>query len=181
MKPEKNDKKPMIGYLVNPVNPVKKLILIDAIILSIIFMLFGPPKGFADDVGITKARLIQKSEKSYVLEADVTRILVWAIKAPIFPDRFQVSELEYVTQSSWIVVQATATTTGEPMAVPFLIQGRNISSWADNGSAVVVAVACTTIHPARLTYANSDTWNRSGKMGALIAQTSTRVTSVSST
>ncbi|MBT8406385.1 MAG: hypothetical protein KJP05_02925, partial [Deltaproteobacteria bacterium] len=42
----------------------------------------------ADDVGITKARLIQKSEKSYVLEADVTRILVWAVKAPIFPDRF---------------------------------------------------------------------------------------------
>ena len=48
-----------------------------------ILILFNTAVGFADDVGITKARLIQTGEKSYSLEADVTQVLVWAIKAPI--------------------------------------------------------------------------------------------------
>ena len=86
------------------------------ILLSILIVLFGSTSGSADDVGITKARLIQQSENRYTLEADVTQALVWAIKAPIFPDRFQVSELEYINQAGWIVVQATATTTGEPLS-----------------------------------------------------------------
>lgn len=88
----------------------------------------------ADDVGITKARLIQKSEKSYVLEADVSQMLVWAIKAPIFPDRFQVSELAFVTQSGWIVVQATATTAGEPLSAHDEI----LLPWMRNGAAITV-------------------------------------------
>jgi hypothetical protein len=88
----------------------------------------------ADDVGITKARLIQKSEKSYVLETDVTRVLVWAIKAPIFPDRFQVSDLTYVNQSGWIVVQATATTTGEPLTA----RDEILLPWMRNGAAITV-------------------------------------------
>jgi hypothetical protein len=88
----------------------------------------------ADDVGITKARLVQKSEKSYVLEADVTRVLVWAIKAPIFPDRFQVSELQYVNQSGWIVVQATATTSGEPLSS----RDEILLPWMRNGAAITV-------------------------------------------
>lgn len=88
----------------------------------------------ADDVGITKARLIQESEKSYLLEADTTQVLVWAIKAPIFPDRFQVSELEYITQSGWIVVQARATTEGEPLTA----QDKLLLPWMRNGVALTV-------------------------------------------
>jgi hypothetical protein len=88
--------------------------------------------GFADDVGITKARLIQQSETRYVIEADVTQALAWAIKAPIFPDRFQVSELEYLTQSGWIVVHATATTNGEPLAP----QDELLLPWMRNGAAL---------------------------------------------
>ncbi len=88
----------------------------------------------ADDVGITKARLIQKSEKSYVLEADVTQVLVWAIKAPIFPDRFQVSELEFVNQAGCIVVLATATTSGEPVSA----QDEILLPWMRNGAAITV-------------------------------------------
>ncbi len=88
----------------------------------------------ADDVGITKARLIQKSEKSYVIEADVTQALVWAIKAPIFPDRFQVSDLAYVNQSGWIVVQATATTAGEPLSP----RDEVLLPWMRNGAALTV-------------------------------------------
>ena len=90
------------------------------------------PMALADDVGITKARLIQKSEKSYVLEADVTQVLVWAIKTPIFPDRFQVSELEYINQTGWIVVQATATTTGDPLSP----QDEILLPWMRNGAAI---------------------------------------------
>jgi hypothetical protein len=100
--------------------------------IIICLLLPGAATGWADDVGITKARLIQKSEKSYVLEADVTRVLVWAIKAPIFPDRFQVSELEYVNQAGWIVVQATATSTGEPLSPEDDI----LLHWMRNGAAI---------------------------------------------
>lgn len=88
----------------------------------------------ADDVGITKARLIQESEKSYLLEADTTQVLVWAIKEPIFPDRFKVSELEYVTQSGWIVVQARATTEGQPLTA----QDKLLLPWMRNGVALTV-------------------------------------------
>ena len=98
------------------------------------FFLFNATVGWADDVGITKARLIQKSEKSYVLEADVTRVLAWAIKAPIFPDRFQVTELEYINQAGWIVAQATATTTGEPLSA----EDEILLPWMRNGAAITV-------------------------------------------
>ena len=101
------------------------------LIVAVIFglLLLGAATGRADDVGITKARLIQKSEKTYVLEADTTQMLVWAIKAPIFPDRFQVSELAYINQAGWIVVQATATTTGEPLS----LEDDILLPWMRNG------------------------------------------------
>ena len=88
----------------------------------------------ADDVGITKTRLIQKTEKSYVLEADVPQALIWAIKTPIFPDRFQVAGQEYITQSGWIVVQVTATTSSEPLSKKDEI----LLPWLRNGAALTV-------------------------------------------
>jgi len=100
------------------------------ILSSILFV----TAALADDVGITKARLIQKSEKSYLIEADVNRALVWAIKVPIFPDRFQVSELEFINQSGWIVVQATATTEGEPISAGDKI----LLPWMRNGVSLTV-------------------------------------------
>jgi hypothetical protein len=112
------------------------------ILLSIPIVLLGSTSGSADDVGITKARLIQKTEKSYALEADVTQVLVWAIKAPIFPDRFQVSELEYVKQAGWIVVQATATTTGEPLSA----QDEILLPWMRNGVALTVQWLDGSVH-----------------------------------
>ena len=100
----------------------------------ICLLLLGAADSLADDVGITRARLIQKSEKSYVLETDVTRALVWAIKVPIFPDRFQVSELEYVNRAGWIVVQVTATTSGRPLTPVDEI----LLPWMRNGAAITV-------------------------------------------
>jgi len=108
---------------------------------SILFfwmVLFFTQTGFADDVGITKARLIQTDDSTFVLEVDVTMQLVWAIKAPIFPDRFRVSELEFDTQAGWIVVQVTATTSGDPLSsedeilLPWFRNGVDITvQWLD--------------------------------------------------
>ncbi len=105
-------------------------------------LLLGAATGWADDVGISKARLIQKSEKSYVLEVDVTRRLVWAIKAPIFPDRFQVSELTYINQAGWIVVQTTASTAGEPLSP----EDEILLPWMRNGAAITVQWLDGTLH-----------------------------------
>ena len=69
---------------------------------SIIFALVSIT-AFADDPGITKARLIQLSDSSYQLEADISQQLIWSIKQPIFPDRFEVSELEYENKKGWVV------------------------------------------------------------------------------
>jgi hypothetical protein len=109
-----------------------------SLLIISIFIFLSTQIGFADDIGITKARLIQKDDSTYVLEVDVTRQLVWAIKAPIFPNRFQVSELEFITQSGWIVVQATATTSGESLSaedeilLPWFRNGADITAqWLD--------------------------------------------------
>lgn len=103
-------------------------------ILFITAVVSSAPQALADNVGITKARLIQTSEKSYVIEADVTQALSWAIKSPIFPDRFQVSELDYINQSGWIVVQATASTEGEPLSP----EDEILLPWMRNGAALSV-------------------------------------------
>lgn len=87
---------------------------------------------WADDVGISKARLIQQNDSTYVLETDITQALVWTIKAPIFPDRFQVSELKYITQAGQIIVQVTATTSGAPLSP----QDEILLPWMRNGVAL---------------------------------------------
>jgi len=112
------------------------------VLFSILILLFGAASGFADDVGITKARLVQETENRYVLEADVAQVLVWAIKAPIFPDRFKVSKLEYINQAGWIVVRATATTTGGPLSA----QDEMLLPWMRNGAALTVQWLDGSLH-----------------------------------
>jgi len=112
------------------------------VLFGILILLFGVADAFADDVGITKARLIQETETRYVLEADVTQVLVWAIKAPIFPDRFQVSKLDYINQAGWIIVQATATTTGAPLSA----QEEILLPWMRNGAALTVQWLDGSVH-----------------------------------
>ena len=112
--------------------------------LLLLILIFSPSVVIADDVGITKGRLIQKSERTYVLEVDITQALVWAIKAPIFPDRFQVSKLEYINQAGWIVVQATATTTGEPLSA----RDEILLPWMRNGAALTVQWLDGSVHQA---------------------------------
>ena len=100
------------------------------VLLTLLLFLFNYQPGLADDVGITKARLIQKTENSYILEVDVPEQFVWAIKAPIFPDRFHVSEPEYIKQAGWVVMQTEASTTGEPLSS----RDEILLPWARNGA-----------------------------------------------
>jgi hypothetical protein len=92
----------------------------------------------ADDVGITSARLIQISDSSYSFEADATVQLVSMITKPVFPDRFQVSKLEYTDKSGWILIKAIATTSGDPLnpddeiLLPWLRNGVSLTvQWKD--------------------------------------------------
>ena len=95
--------------------------------LSVLISAFSSVR--ADDPGITKARLIQTNDSTYIIEADVSQALLWAIKAPIFPDRFRVSELEYLSQSGWIIVKSTAISQGRPLDRDDKI----MLPWARNG------------------------------------------------
>ncbi len=112
------------------------------ILACVLIVVAGASEASADDVGVTKARLIQKAERSYVLEADVTQMQVWAIKTPVFPDRFHVSRLEYVRQAGWIVAKATATTKGEPLSARDDI----LLPWMRNGAAVTVQWLDGSVH-----------------------------------
>ncbi len=105
-------------------NRILKSISLVAFLLSIF-----TPKAHSDDVGITSVRLIQVSDSSYVLETDANQLVIWAIKAPVFPERFTVSEMEYSESEGWIIVRVTATTSGEPLNHKDEI----LLPWARNG------------------------------------------------
>ena len=70
----------------------------------LLFLLSMVHRASADDVGITKARLIQINDSTYVFEADISRNLISAIGAPGFPDEFQVSEPTYSNGTNWVIV-----------------------------------------------------------------------------
>ena len=110
------------------------------IIILVLFLNIG--SGLADDPGITKVRLMQKNDSTYVIEADISQALLWAIKPPIFPDRFQVSDLEYITESGWIIVQSTAITRGEPLSD----QDQLLLPWMRNGVSITVQWLDGSIH-----------------------------------
>lgn len=112
------------------------------IIVLLLIVFIGAQNAGADDPGIIKARLIQESERSYVLEADVSRSLVWVIKQPIFPDRFQVSELKFIARSGWIAVRAIAETNGEPLSS----RDEILLPWARNGVALTTQRLDGSIH-----------------------------------
>ena len=102
------------------------------------FLLFFTNPTLADDPGITKVRLIQLSDSSYRIEADIAQQLIWAIKQPIFPDRFEVSEINYENKKGWVEVNSVATTnfTGlnrdDELLLPWLRNGADLTvRWLD--------------------------------------------------
>jgi hypothetical protein len=88
----------------------------------------------ADDPGITKARLIQESDTSYTFEVDIAQAFLWAIKAPVFPDRFIIDDLNIENQSGWITLKAHISTSEEPLSAKDEI----VLPWTRNGADITV-------------------------------------------
>ena len=113
------------------------------LLLAIGLLWIFPTSVLADNPGIIKARLLQDGDRSYVLEADASAQLAPAIQPPIFPARFQVSALDYVTLSGGaVIIQASATTSGEPLSAEDSI----LLPWAMNGVAMTVQWIDGSVH-----------------------------------
>ena len=84
---------------------------------------------FADDPGITKVRLIQDTDTSYILEVDIAQSLLWTIKEPVLPERFRLSDIVYENQSGWITLKFKITTTDKPLSHKDVI----VLPWTRNG------------------------------------------------
>ena len=103
------------------------------IIFLVVMILFCGPV-CADDPGITKVRLIQETDTSYIFELDIARQFLWTIKAPILPDRFRISDPDYEDQSGWITLKVKITTSGEP----FSSKDEILLPWQRNGVDITV-------------------------------------------
>ena len=94
-----------------------------------------------DDPGITKVRLIQQTDTVYLFEADVPRNILSSIQAPLFPERFRISNFEYSDQSGWITLRMTISTSGAPLSkdeeivLPWLRNGVDFTvQWQDGST-----------------------------------------------
>lgn len=103
-------------------------------LFPLIFILFNIGIIRADDPGITKVRLIQLNDTSYRLEADVSQAVLWAIKSPVFPQRFRFSDFDYESQSGWITLRTTFTTSGESLSP----EDEILLPWTRNGVDITV-------------------------------------------
>lgn len=93
---------------------------------------------FADDTGITKVRLIQETDTSYIFEVDVAQAVLWAIKKPVLPQRFRLSVIDFENQSGWITLKFKISTSEEPLShedeivLPWTRNGVDITAqWKD--------------------------------------------------
>jgi hypothetical protein len=96
---------------------------------------------FADDPGITKVRLIQQTDTSYLLEADVPQVILNTIKRPVFPDRFEMTDFDFTNQSGWITLKMTISTSGpgfspeDEILLPWLRNGIDFTAqWLDGST-----------------------------------------------
>lgn len=112
-------------------------------ILVLLLSIASLVSAYADDPGITKVRLIQLSDTSYMLEADVPQALLWTIKKPILPERFQFIEFGSKDQSGWITQGAVFATSS---ASPLSPEDEIMLPWSRNGVDFTVQWIDGTIH-----------------------------------
>ena len=70
---------------------------------------------YADDTGITKVRLKQQNDTTYMLEADFPQVLLSSFSAPVLPERFRFVDFKSENNSGWITLYATMATSGAPL------------------------------------------------------------------
>ena len=111
-----------------------------AIVAGIFLMGYGHTV-LADDPGITKVRLIQQTDTSYLLEADVPQVLLNTIKRPVLPDRFEMTDFDFTNQSGWITLKMTLSTYGSSLSpedeilLPWLRNGIDFTAqWLDGST-----------------------------------------------
>jgi hypothetical protein len=107
-------------------NILRHLFLIPLLILC--------SQALADDPGITKVRLIQESDTSYLFELDIAAQYLWTLAPPILPEGFQVSDPAYEDQSGWITVTAKITSSGTAFSPADVI----ILPWQRAGADITV-------------------------------------------
>ena len=99
------------------------------LLMLLLLINLGSFNVLADDPGITKVRLIQQADTTYVLEADVPQNILSAIKTPIFPERFVLTNFKFTNQSGWITLRMHITTSGDPLSADEEI----VLPWIRNG------------------------------------------------
>ena len=111
------------------------------VLLAWMILLSDAHPVLADDPGITKVRLIQQTDTSYLLEADVPQVLLNTIKRPVLPDRFEMTDFDFTNQSGWITLKMTLSTSRSSLSpedeilLPWLRNGIDFTAqWLDGST-----------------------------------------------
>ena len=107
----------------------KKLFLSGVLVIA-----FCTNNAFADDIGINAVRLIQLSDSTYVFETDFAQQIVYDFEIPIFPERFQVSQPEFLDKAGLFTIKLNVSTSGRPLNSKDVI----LLPWRRNGVSVTV-------------------------------------------
>ena len=94
----------------------------------------------ADDPGILKSRLFELNDSTYILEVDVSKVMIGAIRTPVFPEGFEVAKPEYIRNGQWLVVKYDVTS-NRPLKAEDVIQ----LPWLRNGVDLTVQWSDGTI------------------------------------
>ena len=81
----------------------------------LLILFFWTNMVFADDIGINAARLTQLSDSTYLFEADFSQLVISDFDIPVFPDRFHVSDPEFINNMGLITIKIKISTSGEPL------------------------------------------------------------------
>lgn len=107
-------------------------------LLALIAVSIISKDAYADDPGITKARLIQQTDSTYMMEIDIAQQLLYTLKTPVFPARFMVSEPELENQSGWLTIRFMIKSSGaglgpdDELLLPWMRNGADVTvQWLD--------------------------------------------------
>ena len=101
---------------------------------GLLFIAFCTNNAFADDIGINAVRLIQLSDSTYVFETDFAQKIVYDFEIPIFPERFKVSQPEFLDKAGLFTIKLNVSTSGRPLNSKDVI----LLPWRRNGVSVTV-------------------------------------------
>ena len=111
-------------------------------LLVVLMITFWTNIAFADDIGINSARLTQLTDSTYLFEADFNLPVILDFEMPIFPDRFRLSEPEFVDNAGLIAIKIKVSTSGKPLNY----EDEILLPWRRNGVSLTVQWINGSIH-----------------------------------